>query len=85
MVLLAGCDERIQEMRPSGELPNHYWPKRGNFHPFSLKHCISIHIYIKSEDVLKMFSKLLLPLYFLSHHKASSPGQTAATVVAGLL
>jgi hypothetical protein len=28
-----------------GEFPSGYWQKRGNFHPFSLKGGVSVHIY----------------------------------------
>jgi hypothetical protein len=27
------------------ELPNGYWQKRGNFHPFSMKQYVSVYIY----------------------------------------
>jgi hypothetical protein len=35
------CNQPIGE---KGEFPSGYWKKRGNFHPFSLKGCISVYI-----------------------------------------
>jgi hypothetical protein len=36
------CKQPIGE---KGEFPSGYWQKRGNFHPFSLKGSVSVHIY----------------------------------------
>jgi hypothetical protein len=37
-----------------GEFPSGYWQKCGNFHPFSLKGCISVFIFLKSKGAVKI-------------------------------
>jgi hypothetical protein len=36
---------RRQPMGDKAELLSGYWLKHGNFHPFSLKQSVSVHIY----------------------------------------
>jgi hypothetical protein len=36
---------RNQPIGEQAAFPSGYWQKRGNFHPFSLKDRISVHIY----------------------------------------
>jgi hypothetical protein len=55
MFLLAGCDEKsgkygCQPIGWKAQLPSRYQQNRGNFHPFSLKCFISVHVCFKSKD-----------------------------------
>ncbi len=58
--------------RPIGEeaeFPSGYWQKLGNFRSFSLKGCISVHIFHKSKELLnfcKCSAALFLILLFLT-------------------
>jgi hypothetical protein len=56
--------------------------KRGNFHPFSLKHCISVYNYEKSKVLWKIFQMLSgpSPIFALSNHTILCQTQTGATV-----
>jgi hypothetical protein len=37
------------------ELPRGFWQKRGNFHPFSLKCCVSVYILLKVKEAVENF------------------------------
>jgi hypothetical protein len=61
------CNQPIGE---EAAFPSGYWQKCGNFHPFSLKDRISVHIYEKSKESLKICKMLSgsFPIFVLSNH-----------------
>jgi hypothetical protein len=46
-------------MEHKAEEPSSYWQKRGNFHPFSLKHCLSVYIYKKLKKQWKIIITII--------------------------
>ncbi len=68
--------------RTKGKLPSCYWQKCCNFHPFSLKHWVSVYIYSKAEQLWKIFKTLSRSshIFALSNHTNFSQTQTSATI-----
>jgi hypothetical protein len=44
--------------RDKAELPCGYWQKCGNLHPYSLKHCFAVDIYVyKFEEAVASYKR----------------------------
>jgi hypothetical protein len=71
-----------QPIGEEAELPTGYWQKRGNFHPCSLKRCVSVYIYQKSKELWKILKthSASSPIFAFSNHATISQTQTGATV-----
>jgi hypothetical protein len=75
-------NNRHQSVGEKAELLSGYWQKCGNFHPFSLKGCISVYIYFTSKELCTILKILggSFPIFALSNHTTFSHTQTGATV-----
>ncbi len=63
-------------------MPRGYKQKCGNFHPFSLKRCISVYNYSKSKELWKIYKTLsgFSPIFALSNEITFSITQTSEAV-----
>jgi hypothetical protein len=70
-----------QPIGEEAELPSDYWQKHGNFCPFSLKRCVSVFIYYKSQELWKILNTFCgsFLVFALSNHTTFSQTQTDAS------
>ncbi len=73
-----------QRVGEKGDLPSSYGQKRGNFNPYSLKHCVSLTLIKSRSSCGKLKNAQQFFSYFtictLSNHTTFSQTQSGATV-----